>query len=333
MLAVAVHVARRDGLPLPRALAIRYLGAPEAEESEWQKFVTDHLDVPLEVITVPPGGNEIVSPLAISRLLRDGPIFPPPASVSLARIAPAVAGTTVLTGEGGDDILGAERISFWLGYLRARRIPRSPDAREMVEDLTFGALRRSVIARRINALVLTLAPWLRPHARRVVSAKWVDEVCATPFDWRRATWQYLNFRRCLSYETMAAVAAREGFRLEHPLMDPDFVATLCRRGGATGFPNRSHIMRLLAADLLPDSVSRRQTKATFNEVYVGDGVRSFARSWSGKGLDESLVDVEALRAAWSSDMIPGPSLAPLQYALLDALESGWEPTPVAELLT
>jgi hypothetical protein len=60
-------------------------------------------------------------------------------------------------------------------------------------------------------------------------------------------------------------------------------------------------MRGLFADLLPDSVLARTSKATFTEAYFGPMSRRFAREWDGRaGIDPTIVDSEALRSIWLS---------------------------------
>jgi asparagine synthase (glutamine-hydrolysing) len=61
-------------------------------------------------------------------------------------------------------------------------------------------------------------------------------------------------------------------------------------------------MNALAGDLLPANVLGRTSKAYFNRVFFGEHTRAFAASWSGEGLDERLIDPEALRREWLSEV-------------------------------
>ena len=74
-------------------------------------------------------------------------------------------------------------------------------------------------------------------------------------------------------------------------------------------------MKALARDLLPADVIRRRTKAYFNRVFFAEESRAFAAEWSGRGLDDKLVDPEMLRREWLSD-VPD-----IRTALL--LQSAW----------
>ena len=51
-------------------------------------------------------------------------------------------------------------------------------------------------------------------------------------------------------------------------------------------------------------------------VFFGARSREFATSWSGGGLDESIVDVDTLRQTWLSDRPDPRTACLLQYAWL-----------------
>ena len=68
-------------------------------------------------------------------------------------------------------------------------------------------------------------------------------------------------------------------------------------------------------DVLPPRLLERTTKAVFDELHGGREVRSFAETWDGRGLDERLVDPDALREQWMS---PRP-----HYRSLTALNAAW----------
>jgi hypothetical protein len=61
-------------------------------------------------------------------------------------------------------------------------------------------------------------------------------------------------------------------------------------------------MDALARDLLPPDIVGRSSKAYFNRVFFGDESHAFAAEWSGRGIDETLVDAEALRDEWLSEI-------------------------------
>ena len=87
----------------------------------------------------------------------------------------------------------------------------------------------------------------------------------------------------------------------NPFLSQRFIEALAGEGRLLGLGDRTAIMRYLFADLLPDAVLSRTTKASFNQTRWGEFEREYARGWSGEGIDADLVDAERLRAAWLSD--------------------------------
>jgi hypothetical protein len=63
-------------------------------------------------------------------------------------------------------------------------------------------------------------------------------------------------------------------------------------------------------------VLARRQKAHFNASRFGPVSREFARTWDGRGLDTSLVDPVAVRAAWLADVPPAATAMLLQQAWL-----------------
>jgi asparagine synthase (glutamine-hydrolysing) len=75
-------------------------------------------------------------------------------------------------------------------------------------------------------------------------------------------------------------------------------------------------MMALFADLLPDPVLSRISKASFGGVFWGPASRRFAEEWDGTGLDDGLVDPAALRRAWLAPVPVYGSALPLHAAWL-----------------
>jgi asparagine synthase (glutamine-hydrolysing) len=80
-------------------------------------------------------------------------------------------------------------------------------------------------------------------------------------------------------------------------------------------------MNALARDLLPTEVLGRKSKASFNRIFFGQESRAFAAGWSGRGLDDTLVDPEALRSEWLSEVPDFRTSLLLQSAWLTDRES------------
>ena len=83
-------------------------------------------------------------------------------------------------------------------------------------------------------------------------------------------------------------------------------------------------MNALARDLLPADVVGRTSKAYFNRVFFGEESRAFAAEWSGQGLDETLVDADALRGEWLSEIPDFRTALLLQSALAGGSSSQLE---------
>jgi asparagine synthase (glutamine-hydrolysing) len=142
--------------------------------------------------------------------------------------------------------------------------------------------------------------------------------------WQRAGWRFdtgtvdiagsalvADYLAC--FDAVATDAGAVGL---HPLVDPSFLVALARTGGRWGFRGRTDAMRYLFADLLPDAVLSRSSKASFNGVGFGERERDFARRWDGAGVDHDLVDVEALRRHWLSESPLFTSAVPMHAAWL-----------------
>ncbi|GAB3611850.1 hypothetical protein GCM10027415_01900 [Humibacter ginsengisoli] len=95
-----------------------------------------------------------------------------------------------------------------------------------------------------------------------------------------------------------AVAGEFGLRSVNPFFHPKFIGALAREGGALGLGDRTAMMRRLFADILPDRVLARTTKASFNNTRWGVREDEFARTWDGQGVDHEYVRPDVLQASW-----------------------------------
>ena len=318
VLAVAADIARQEGLPAPVAVTCRY---PEemagAGESRWQEIVIRHARVEEWIRIEITDEIDCLSPIGIEALLRHRLIYP----IAAHSLVPALrlcAGGSLLTGIGGDQILGRRsRISDVLAR-RVRPVPR--DAARLA--LAFGpsGLRRARLRRQAPPFVT----WLTPTGRRAFAASWGRVVAAGSATWSRGlvqTWRSRDLQ--LSVAGMDVLAREYDVRMLHPLFSPLFVSVMARDGGVRGYANRTEVMRMLFGDVLPDEVNSRRTKAVFGQPYWTHYSQQFGRSWSGGGIDAELVDVGALQRLWAgSDPPPAPTLILLKQAWLDAYERG-----------
>jgi asparagine synthase (glutamine-hydrolysing) len=110
--------------------------------------------------------------------------------------------------------------------------------------------------------------------------------------------------------------------LIHPLLAPRFLAAIAHVGGRRGLGVRTALMRALFAELLPEEVIARSSKARFDGAFWRADSRGFAEAWSGEGVDHDLVDPALLREEWLSPSPDARSVMLLQSAWLGLQQPG-----------
>jgi asparagine synthase (glutamine-hydrolysing) len=325
VLALAVQVARREGLPPPIPVTVRPAGDADAEEAEWQELVVRNLGlddwVQVEI------GEELdcVGPEAQRALLRHGILWPANVHFHLPQLRRA-AGGSVLTGVGGDEVFSS---SGWgrVRLLLERRVrPEPQDALRLAGALAPVAVRKRVAFAR-NDVELD---WLRPAAQRKVIAAVAEEASAEPVRWR----QRFHWLLGLSYldvgiRSLGALAADWDVEMHHPLLDPVFVGTLASLPSGSRFSDRTEALATLFADVLPAGLESRSSKAAFTETLWGAPSRALVATWDGSRVDPEIVDVDALRHRWQVEGAIGPHslLQSIWLAGERALQASAESTP------
>ncbi|HLV04716.1 asparagine synthase C-terminal domain-containing protein [uncultured Georgenia sp.] len=299
VLALATSAARRLGVPDPVPVTAVYPGDEHADESSWQQLVLDHLGITERIVLSITDERSTLGDVALHHLRRRGLVWPEAVHTQPVFFAQLDPGGTVLTGEGGDALLEARRVTaLHLLRLHGRRASRAL-LRAAAASLTPTVVDRRR-ARRAFADPEVL-PWLRPRARAVLAA---DEVALRgPLRWDEATWAVLDQRHTrMGLDNPVVGAAEYGLTMRHPIAEPTVVAALAAEGGRWGFPGgRTHLFRRLGADLLPDAVLARQSKAAFNRSRWTEREREFARKYTGGAFHPEYVDEERLRAGWLGD--------------------------------
>jgi asparagine synthase (glutamine-hydrolysing) len=303
VLAAAVDVARREGLPDPVPVSARFPDAPRSEEAWWQERVIGHLGLREWVrVDVDAGELDILGPRARSILERHGLIAP--ANIVFVSITlEAAAGGRLLTGLGGDDLFAEWRWRELVDALEGRRRVSRWDLLDAAYLLAPRRLRRALDRRHLDP---PPPAWLRPAAAARARVALADERLGEPLrwpDWLR--WCAGRVHLPAVRAAFAALSEDAGARADHPLLDPGFIAALGRAGGARGFGDRTTLMTEAFGSVLPEDVCARPDKAKFDEVYWSSHARAAAASWSGEGVDPELVDAEALRREFSRPL-PDP---------------------------
>jgi hypothetical protein len=300
LLAVAALVCRSVGVgpPLPVTLCMPD-PVSEADEREWQERVLEHLQIS-HWHRIPIAGElDLIGPYARRHLRRDGLLFPANAH-SVVPMLEAAGSRCLIVGLGGDELLSPQQWRSIHDLLGRRRRPQKRD----VVRLAACAAPRTIrgLARPVSLSGLEHMEWLRPAVRSRL-ARSLRRGFEEPVMWRSAI-RHVAARRdvVLPFEAMKQLADAGGHRVVAPLLEPGFVGALARAGGHCGWGTRTASMSALARDLLPAEVVGRRSKAYFNRVFFSEQSRSFAATWSGRGLDDTLVDPEALRREWLSDV-------------------------------
>jgi asparagine synthase (glutamine-hydrolysing) len=324
VLAMATAVARRDGLAPPIPITYRFAAAPGSREDEWQEQVVRHLGL-REWERLPMNAElDAVGPVAQAVLRRHGVLWPFNAHFHQPLLDRA-SGGSLLTGIGGDELF-ARQLWSSARCLLGGRAGRSAEgdrsggrpkvrARSVALAVAPVPVRRWAVARRRRLHF----PWLRPGAAATVHRNLDDWRARTPIAWPAALgWWWRSRHRTMLTATMAMLATAAGTEIVHPFLDRRVVAAVAWQFGRSGPGDRSSAMRVLFADLLPEALLTRRSKAHFDEAFVSEYSRDFGSGWTGAGVDSALVDAERLAAEWRSERPDARSLLLMQAAWLSS---------------
>lgn len=311
LLAAAVALARREGLPVPVPITLSYPDASDADESQWQQLVLTHLGLTNRIVLTVHDEHDPLGPVAAPVLRRHGLIWPPNIAPTLRMLAMARGGT-LLTGEGGDEAFGLKRVTPLTKVLKSRgRV--SP---RVYADVPL-ALAPAMFRRRSALRGRYRRPWLNPEVEAELARKDAADVAAFSLHAARNTWQFATRRSArIGYETVRALGAELDVTYVQAFAEPSLVAAVAATGGFLGWTGRAATMRALFGDLLPREVLERRTKALFANAVFTRYTREFARKWDGTGVDTTLVNPEALRDNWLLPTPHAPSMSLLQQAWL-----------------
>ncbi len=297
VLAVAAHVARREGLPAPIPITRVFPGVTATDEESWQEHVVRHLRLRDWQRLHFEDELDLVGPLATEGLRQHGVLWPATTHVDVPLLT-LLGGGTLLDGEGGDDVLGVDthRVAPLTRLLRAPRPFRWRRVRSAVAALAPYTMRRRHVRSRQSRAPLT---WLRPRAREALLDGLSEYVAAEPLSFS-ASIEAVPRRRMieLGMRNRRALAKGGGVTIASPFLHPDVVHALAREGGRIGPATRTQALQRLVGDLLPAAVVERVGKAEFGGAYLARHTREFGERWTGDGVDDSLVDADELRRMW-----------------------------------
>ena len=320
VLAVAAHVARREGLPLPVPVSLRFPDCEEADETIWQEQVIDHLGIEDWRRVELTDEMDVVGPYARRVLDRHGLLWPFNAYFH-APIAEEVPGGSVLTGFGGDELLLPPTYRRVAMILARGTTPRPRDVPRVVRAVAPRSVRRHLYER--DHRKRPAMGWLQPQAQRDLARISAQDAARQPIrwdDWIRQYWWRCRYRRTACDSLDRVIAGAGGAVAVHPLCDPEFLVAIAAEHREVGFRNRTQAMEILFGDVLPASILSRSSKSHFNTAMWERYSREFDAHWDGADIDESIVDVAGLRAEWSSERPDARSFLLMQHAWLSAHE-------------
>ena len=296
VLAAATLVARREGLPLPVPVTNRFPAVATSQEDEWQEQVVRHLDLADWEKLVLTDEVDSVGPVATDVLRRVGLLWPFNSHFHVPILRRA-AGGSLLTGVGGDELFGSHMWGSARLVLNGRRRPQVSRLGAVGAALAPRPVRRWALARRHKVRWR----WLRPEVDEALNRTRADFHSRTPLAWDGGLrWWWRSRNRTVVDASLAALAADAGVRIRHPFLEPSVVGAVAQHFGARGPVNRAAAMRLLFAEVLPDAVLGRRSKASFNQAFFATHSRAFASTWTGGGVDHSIVDADRLATEWRS---------------------------------
>lgn len=307
LLSLAAHIARREQLPLPIAVSLRFPGDPDADETQWQELVISHLSIAdwMQVV-VEPSAYDLAGPSARAALQRHGLLFPANAFF-VAEMAALATGGSHVTGNGGDEMFDTPAPHFVQAmFLRSR--PRRSDVKH--------ALTHRHRTRTQSSRLMQDAPWLTPDAQHEAGQRLASTINSRSVLWSRSVRQWVADRYYYhSVRSRVMIADDYDAQAVDPFYDRRVMTAIAAEAGSAGYRSRTDAMQRLFGDVLPRAVIERATKATFTRTAFGDHFRGFVNAWDGTGLDESLVVPELLAAEWSQPL-PNFRTALLLHQLL-----------------
>lgn len=314
VLAAAVEAARRGGWEAPVPVAMRFAAGARTAEDDWQQLVCGHLGIAGPEVVALGDELDLLGPLATGMLRRHGLAWPPLAHMVIP-VARRAAGGTLLTGHGGDELLGSWRWAA-AAELRAGRTGTGG----LRGRLRVAHARAPAGVRTAVALVRGPGmgwPWLRPGARLRAWARLAAHVAAEPTRWdERVAWMWSTRLEQAALAGLARAGAEAGTCIVAPLADPRFVAALAAAGGRWGWGDRTAATAVVAAGRLPGAVVARPTKAEFTAAVWGPAARRFAEGWDGAGVDTRLVDPGVLGGLWRAGNPPSTTFTLLHAVWL-----------------
>jgi Asparagine synthase len=311
VLAAAVSAARLEGLPLPVPITNMFPDATASSEREWQELVVAHLGLTDWVRLELREELDCVGPLARRILERHGLLWPFNAHFHVP-VLEVARGGTLLTGIGGDELLGTSHWARAEAVLSGGTRPGARDILRVGLALAPTALRRAVTRRRHPGGAHL--PWLTESANQELRRRSAEEIADEPRRWAdRWTWWHERRETEIGLSSLDLIATDEGARIEHPLTDPGFSRSVGDLAARKRLYDRTGLLLAAFSSLLPTAVLARTSKAAFGSVFFGRESRALTDRAVETLRSLEPVDPAALHEEWS-----GPSPDAHSFLLLQA---------------
>lgn len=321
LLAISVKVARREGLPDPIPVTMRFAADPGSDESSWQEDVIRFLGI--DEWTCIEGGESLdLLGAGGAGLLNHFGLLWPYNMVFALPMLDAARGGSMITGIGGDE-------AFWPAtdrYSRVRHaladhrlITRGRDLRDLAIALIPAPVRGRGFAWRQRGT--PNLSWLTPEGTNKVRV----ELCTTnephPLHAGRAVLRSHDLRHfSIARTDTRRVAALYDVAWHLPFLSHGFLSAWATEVGRVGFSSRDESTAHVIGEDLPEHVVKRQTKAYFGSAFWGPATIEFARSTNRSMISNEFVRPDVLLDEWRSPNPHASATLLLQAAWLAAAE-------------
>jgi len=273
------------------AISARYPGEPH-DESRWSRMVEQHLGISARIVGDLPydvDANRAWCADTLQLPVRPNSLGP---TQSACRLMQQSGERVLLTGEGGDDWMGASR-AHWPDLLLSGRIGTL--LREGFSGgagRSFGSNLRHVLGAGIGPIVSERRrrdmirpfdnfaapppPWIRPEwsGRIALAERWQaasrEETGLPGYAQKRRHAALAPAQRYLIFDPILACVARYGVELRHPFHDLRLVRFFMGASGGMLFRDgqRKYLLREAMRNTLPEPVRTRPDKAGFDAPVI-----------------------------------------------------------------
>ncbi len=315
VLAAAAAVCRRVGHADPVPVTFRFPEYPETDESSFQDTVVEALGLTAWQCFESPDMELLGGPSRAAQ--RSLGVAWPPQVFTRAAIWSELEPGVLLTGEGGDEVLGPPLFNPLRSVASAARRRDAAAAAQAARLAVMGSSQRARLIVSGNPLGWEV-PWLSPELRQEVFALAAHEAAQEPI--RRTSWArwYLRAPSVHRMESnLRWFGASFGLDVRCPLMAPavvwaavDVVPPYRRR-------TRTQLLHAAFADTVPGVVRSRTSKIHLTRPFFGGSTKAFAAHWDGSGLPPG-IDAEWLRHEWLTSDEPHAGSAMLLLVAANA---------------